>query len=118
VVDEERLPKKAKRAELVHAIRQTVTDEEIATAAKAMALWWIGNPTKRKTRRGVPRFVTGWIARQGAAGNGTDQSEPVLRRIYGRELSTMDRVWRDDVDGGIWAYVDFDDYLAKEGLKR
>lgn len=25
--------------------------------------WLIGNPSKRKTKKGMPRFITGWLGR-------------------------------------------------------
>lgn len=29
----------------------------------AMKGWLVGNPTKRKTKKGMPRFITGWLGR-------------------------------------------------------
>jgi hypothetical protein len=32
--------------------------------------WCVGNEARRKTRRGVKRFLFGWFAREQARGNG------------------------------------------------
>lgn len=37
---------------------------DIAREIERMRQWSIGNPTKRKTRRGVRRFVTNWLDRE------------------------------------------------------
>ena len=37
---------------------------DMAQAFKGMRGWLIGNPAKRKTRRGIKKFITGWLARE------------------------------------------------------
>ena len=37
---------------------------QVEVEANKMRGWLIGNPTKRKTARGIRRFVTGWLATQ------------------------------------------------------
>jgi len=36
---------------------------DVAQELRAMLGWLIGNPTKRKTKRGITRFITAWLAR-------------------------------------------------------
>ena len=42
----------------------------------AMRGWLIGNPTKRKTRAGIKRFITSWLAREQDRGRPTAQRQP------------------------------------------
>lgn len=42
----------------------------------AMRGWLIGNPTKRKTRTGIKRFITSWLAREQDRGRPTAQRQP------------------------------------------
>nr|WP_162990926.1 hypothetical protein [Maliibacterium massiliense] len=37
---------------------------DIAQQLRSMRGWLLANPQRRKTRRGILRFVTGWLARQ------------------------------------------------------
>jgi hypothetical protein len=37
---------------------------DIPAECRKMAGWLIGNPGKRKTPRGIKRFVTGWLAKE------------------------------------------------------
>lgn len=57
-------------------------------AAKARA-WLEGNPTKKKTRRGMKKFLNGWLARsQGDAEKSKASTGPV--ETTGRELTAED----------------------------
>ena len=42
----------------------------------AMRGWLIGNPTKRKTRAGIKRFITSWLAREQDRGRPAAQRQP------------------------------------------
>ena len=42
----------------------------------AMRGWLLGNPTKRKTRTGIKRFITSWLAREQDRGRPTAQRQP------------------------------------------
>lgn len=50
---------------------------DIDNAFREMRAWCNSNPTKRKTSRGIKRFVNGWLSRQQDSGKGTHASKPV-----------------------------------------
>lgn len=43
---------------------------DVIQQLRNMRGWLIGNPTKRKTRRGIVRFVTSWLSREQDRGGG------------------------------------------------
>lgn len=50
---------------------------DIDNAFREMRAWCNSNPTKRKTARGIKRFVNGWLSRQQDSGRGVQASKPV-----------------------------------------
>lgn len=54
------------------AVHQSFVDEvaplypavDVVQALRSMKGWLVGNPKKRKTRRGITRFITGWLERE------------------------------------------------------
>lgn len=50
---------------------------DIDNAFREMRAWCNSNPSKRKTYRGIKRFVNGWLSRQQDSGKGTYASNPV-----------------------------------------
>lgn len=47
---------------------------DVRRTLKRIRLWCLDNPTRRKTRRGVRRFLTGWLARDQDRGLGNSDS--------------------------------------------
>ena len=65
---------------------------DIDNAFREMRAWCNSNPAKRKTARGIKRFVNGWLSRQQDSGRGAQASKPVKdnnnfeRRRYSDEM--------------------------------
>lgn len=67
-----------------YAVPQSFADEmaklypavDVMQQLAAMRGWLIGNPTKRKTRAGIKRFITSWLAREQDRGRPTAQRQP------------------------------------------
>ena len=65
---------------------------DIDNAFREMRAWCNSNPTKRKTARGIKRFVNGWLSRQQDSGRGSQTNKPVKdnnnfeRRLYSEEM--------------------------------
>lgn len=65
---------------------------DIDNAFREMRAWCNSNPTKRKTARGIKRFVNGWLSRQQDSGWGSRSNKPVKdnnnfeRRLYSEEM--------------------------------
>lgn len=55
---------------------------EVGLALRSARQWCIDNPTKRKTPRGMPKFLHGWLERRqnGQHGSGTRAAPPASRR--------------------------------------
>ena len=49
---------------------------DVMQELRKMVGWLDANPTKRKTKRGILRFVTGWLAREQDKGGNKKQSAP------------------------------------------
>lgn len=49
---------------------------DIDNAFREMRAWCNSNPTKRKTARGIKRFVNGWLSRQQDSGRGAQPKKP------------------------------------------
>lgn len=50
---------------------------DIDNAFREMRAWCNSNPTKRKTSRGIKRFVNGWLSRQQNSGRGSQSKNQV-----------------------------------------
>lgn len=55
--------------------------------------WCMSNPTKRKTRRGIRRFVTGWLSRQQDSGNTHTKQTSKFNNFEGRnyDMKSLER---------------------------
>lgn len=62
---------------------------DVIQQLRNMRGWLIGNPTKKKTRRGIVRFITGWLAREQDRGGtkGQGKSPPQEPRKSWAELA-------------------------------
>ena len=58
---------------------------DLESELKKMALWAISNPQKRKTMKGMPRFVSGWIEREQNKPKHYTQSTDKSRTAYERQ---------------------------------
>lgn len=65
---------------------------DVDNAFREMRAWCNSNPTKRKTARGIKRFVNGWLSRNQDSGRGSQTNKPVKdnnnfdRRRYSEEM--------------------------------
>jgi hypothetical protein len=61
----------------------------------AIAAWWESNPSKRKTKRGVKRFINAWIADKQRRAE-QDQAKTQRKKQDGDpHASTVAAVWGD-----------------------
>jgi hypothetical protein len=61
----------------VLAWQQAYKEIDIFSELDAMACWCEANPSKRKTKKGVKRFVNAWLQRANQKGGSPFRSEPV-----------------------------------------
>lgn len=65
---------------------------DVDNAFREMRAWCNSNPTKRKTARGIKRFVNGWLSRNQDSGRGSQTNKPVKdnnnfeRRRYSEDM--------------------------------
>ena len=50
--------------EMIAVYRGLYPAVDIEQALRDMAGWCLANPTKRKTKTGINRFINGWLARE------------------------------------------------------
>lgn len=50
--------------QLVEELTPIYSKVDICEQLKQMKGWLIGNPAKQKTRKGIKRFITGWLSRE------------------------------------------------------
>ncbi len=65
---------------------------EVKTELKRMIVWLDSNPTKKKTRRGIERFINNWLARTQDSG-GTKGKE--VNNQSGGNAYNTDQQWED-----------------------
>lgn len=72
--------------DLVAELTPLYPNVEVVQALRAMKGWLIGNPKRRKTRRGIKAFITGWLSREQdkprAVGAAQPQGQAPLPRSY------------------------------------
>ncbi len=57
-----------------------------------MRAWLDSNPTKRKTRKGIERFINNWLARTQDSGGSKGQKE--VDKPVGNNVYDMDSGWK------------------------
>ena len=57
---------------------QLYPNVDVLQQLRNMAGWCDANPTKRKTRGGIKRFITAWLAREQDKGGKTPQNKPFV----------------------------------------
>jgi len=70
--------------------RNIYTHVDIDYELKKMLLWLIASPSKRKTRRGMKKFVNGWLSRtndKALKENGNTKTKSALDRLKDRSWS-------------------------------
>ncbi len=65
---------------------------EVKVELKRMIVWLDSNPTKRKTRRGIERFINNWLAR--TQDSGGTRGKEVNKQSGGNAYNT-DQDWED-----------------------
>ena len=50
--------------EQIQGWQQSVPLVDVKSELRKMQLWLEGNPRKRKTAKGITRFITGWLVRE------------------------------------------------------
>lgn len=92
-----------------HAVSELDVDEwaaaypgvDVAQQLRAMRQWSLANPAKRKTRRGIRRFIVSWLGRQQDSGPPTNGGGTRARPSFA-ELTRAAMDWAnaaDDADG-------------------
>ena len=57
---------------------QLYPNVDVLQQLRNMAGWCDANPTKRKTRGGIKRFITAWLAREQDKGGKAPQNKPFV----------------------------------------
>lgn len=65
---------------------------DVSQELRAMCGWLIGNPTKRKTKRGITRFITSWLSRCQDKGGSSGLSTQAYQQPAGT-LDVNDTSW-------------------------
>lgn len=52
------------RQSLVAELEPLCPNVDVPVTLREMKLWLVGNPEKRKTVRGMRKFITGWLSRE------------------------------------------------------
>ena len=94
----------------MHEVAQRDVDEwmqaypgvDVPQQLRAMRQWSLANPTRRKTKRGVRRFIVSWLARQQDSGPRANGGGGGRRRTSFAEVTRAAMDWAhaaDDSDG-------------------
>ena len=71
--------------------RETYPAVDVEQELRRMIAWLDSNPTKRKTRRGIERFINNWLARTQDSGGSKGQKE--VREAVGNNAYNTDAGW-------------------------
>lgn len=74
--------------------KQVYTAIDVEFEIKKMIAWLVSNPSKRKTKRGVMKFINGWLSRA--------KPEPVQHQTQRQHIQTTTLEQRLNDDS--WAY--------------
>lgn len=85
---------------------ETYPAVDVKGELKRMIAWLDSNPTKRKTRRGVKKFINGWLARtQDKGGSSTQKGEkqPVGNNTYNTDerCAEIERLFTEAGGSGV-----------------
>ena len=90
-------PSDEQLAKWQHAYKEV----DVFTELDAMDCWLEANPSKRKTRRGMSRFVNMWLSRANKMGGSPAQFRPELKHgepIPVRQWTMLDMLTHDFMD--------------------
>jgi len=78
------------RQDLVDKLAPLYPAVEIVPALRSMKSWLIGHPKKRKTKRGIMAFITGWLDRDQNMGGNTPaaRASPTQSNLTPRQQQT------------------------------
>ena len=81
--------------DLLAVLAEAYPDLDILAEAKKAKAWLIANPHRRKTPRGMPSFLRGWVERAQNSGKGVRRSKPTLYAVPSPEHDHYDeaRKW-------------------------
>ena len=65
---------------------------DVEQELRRMVAWLDSNPTKRKTRRGIERFINSWLARTQDSGGSKGQKE--VNEAVGNNTFDSDARWK------------------------
>lgn len=71
--------------------RETYPAVDVEQELRRMVAWLDSNPTKRKTRRGIERFINSWLARTQDSGGSKGQKE--VNEAVGNNTFDSDARW-------------------------
>ena len=71
--------------------QETYPAVDVEQELRRMIAWLDSNPTKRKTRRGIERFINNWLARTQDSGGSKGQKE--VREAVGNNAYNTDAGW-------------------------
>lgn len=71
---------------------ETYPAVDVEQELRRMIAWLDSNPTKRKTRRGIERFINGWLSRTQDSGGSKGQRE--VREEVGNNPINTDAGWK------------------------
>jgi hypothetical protein len=77
----------------IEKLSEAYPGQDVETQLRRMMLWLDANPSRRKTRRGIKRFMVNWLSRQGRSS---------MPAASGRQ-STRDTTIEQDLADTSWA---------------
>jgi len=80
---------------LVSEYQETYPALDIRQKLRSMRQWCIDNPTKRKTRRGIRKFIGGWLEREQNSGRFDNQPKQPKPQ---QQTSTFNRMEKSGID--------------------
>ena len=67
----------------VGAMKELYPNVDVESQIRSMKAWAISNPSKRKTKQGMTRFINSWLAReQNKGGSGKDVRRTAINKDY------------------------------------
>ena len=108
---------------LATALTAAYPQLDFALVSREIVAWWTANPSKRKTRRGVARFLQSWFSREAAKQRVGQQDSPgvsqagqggVGRAALGAEIHLVDTSDMDSRSNG-YSFETFDQIGVCQG---
>lgn len=74
---------------------QSYPKVDLLAESRKIIAWWASNPSKRKTQRGVPRFVNAWLSRAASGGDAPRTEKPQPKSFAKIREDERADVWRE-----------------------